>query len=94
MFPAELSPQTFCTFLLEFSSDRRQRVGTRSDFVPEPGSADLFVPHAIPVLRAAPPDVQARGGSVEQSVNTPWSRGRVRLKGVAQLLKDDGEPVP
>ena len=42
--PAELSPQTFCTFPREFSSDRRQRVGTRSYFVLEPGSADLLVP--------------------------------------------------
>jgi hypothetical protein len=45
---AELSPQTFCTFPREFSSERRKGVGPRSDFVPEPGSADLLVPRAIP----------------------------------------------
>jgi hypothetical protein len=43
-----------------------------------------IVPRAIPVLRAAPPDVQARGGSIGQSVNTPWSHGRVRLKGISR----------
>jgi len=36
----ELSPQTFCTFRREFSSVRRQGVGTPSNFVPKPGSAD------------------------------------------------------
>ena len=45
---AELSPQTFCTFPREFSSDRRQLVGTPNDFVPEPGSADPLAPLAIP----------------------------------------------
>jgi len=38
----------------------------------------------FPVRRAAPPELQARGGSVRQSVNTPWARGRVRLKGISR----------
>ena len=80
----ELSTQTFCTFPREFSSNRRQRVGTRSDFVPEPGSANLLVPRAIPRSPGCAPDVHARVGSVGQSVNTPWSRGRVRVKGISR----------
>jgi hypothetical protein len=60
---------------------RRQRAGTRSVFVPEPGSADLLAPRAIPSSPGSAPDVQARGGSVGLSVNIPWSRRRVQLKG-------------
>jgi DEAD/DEAH box helicase domain-containing protein len=49
---AGLFPRTFCTFPREFSSLRRQRART-VDADPEPGRADLCVPRAIPVLRAA-----------------------------------------
>jgi hypothetical protein len=77
----ELSPQTFCTFPREFSSDRRQRVGTRSDFVPESGSADHSCHARFPILRALPPDVQACCGSVGQSVNSSTLHGHAAAYG-------------
>jgi len=72
------------------SSDGRQRVETRSDFVPEPGSADLLVPRAIPRSPGCAPGCTSPGGSVGQSVSTLWSFGRVRLKNIS---RGDLQPI-
>ena len=87
----ELSPQTFCTFPREFSSDRRQRVLERA--------ATLFPTRVLPPTRAtcdSPFSGLRRPGctspwrfgrTVGQQVNTPWSRGRVRLKGISRMTR-------
>ena len=46
-------------------SDRRPGLGTRSDFVPEPGSADLLAPRAIP-----------RSAGSAPVCTSPWRLGR------------------
>jgi hypothetical protein len=52
-------------FPARVSSDSRQRVGTPNDFVPEPGSADLLVPRAIP-----------RSPGCAPGCTSPWGLGR------------------
>jgi len=52
-------------------------VGTRSDFVPEPGCADILLPRPIPSSTLRNADVYARGGSVGPSVNRSTLHGHV-----------------
>ena len=51
---------------------------------PGQGSADLLAPRAIPRFPDCASGCTSRGGSIGQSVNTPWLCGRVRLKGISR----------